>query len=665
MTSEPSLSAEVSARPPLGLLDRFARQVLARPDAPALRRGAEVVDYAELDARAARLARRLRAEIAPPAAARVAVAVPDGPELPVAVLAVAKAGAVPVVLDPEDPAGVRRALAACRPVALLVTGPVAHARLDPGPTGPPVLRTRDPDRHDAPPPPGAGPEGCLEPAPPTVSPAAEAVVVLSAGPEPRPVPLSQARLRAAGESWAALGAFEPGDLHLFTAGPAAPTAVLGRLHALCSGGALLLPGPGRPGASPTVLHTDPGAATTGPELPATGARPPRLVLVSGDRFPAAAHLSLAARVGPETRVLAVLPVTEAGGVGTVLDAADLPRPDAGGPVPAGVCLLGRPFPGVRAAERDGILHVAPAEGGDPAPTGDLVRTRPDGLLEFRGRLRDRLPRPRGGHLDPHLVEIEAAGAPGVGALLITELLPGGASLVAHVAPPAGAAAEDPRPHLDALRRHLGDRRVPTEHLPDRLVHLRVLPRTRAGREDRAALARPRLLAPFDPNAPIGAKGAGRSAKTGPPMSPGRTAAAVGLGCGLPLVLFVLLPLTGVLWPGSTDLTGVPAPWSWLFRGLYAAELLACAAGLLVLLFGRSRIARFGRGPGATTAAHLALVWLLVAWWPQDNLYRLAGKRDWPLQAALVYAFNIPLMIAAGVLVAFLLRPPSAESPSAD
>ncbi|HZX37397.1 MAG TPA: hypothetical protein VFF37_03500, partial [Streptomyces sp.] len=60
----------------------------------------------------------------------------------------------------------------------------------------------------------------------------------------------------------------------------------------------------------------------------------------------------------------------------------------------------------------------------------------------------------------------------------------------------------------------------------------------------------------------------------------------------------------------------------------------------------------GRPRGLTTAAHLAIVWLLASWWPQDNLYRLAAKQDWPRQAALVYTFNVPLMIAAGVVAAW-------------
>ncbi|MFH7599663.1 hypothetical protein WDV06_31875 [Streptomyces racemochromogenes] len=58
-----------------------------------------------------------------------------------------------------------------------------------------------------------------------------------------------------------------------------------------------------------------------------------------------------------------------------------------------------------------------------------------------------------------------------------------------------------------------------------------------------------------------------------------------------------------------------------------------------------------------------MAYLLMAWWPQDNLYRLAGKHDWPRQAALVYAFNVPLMIAGAVVALYLTRRPSPSSAS--
>ncbi|KIF06091.1 hypothetical protein PL81_09485, partial [Streptomyces sp. RSD-27] len=119
-----------------------------------------------------------------------------------------------------------------------------------------------------------------------------------------------------------------------------------------------------------------------------------------------------------------------------------------------------------------------------------------------------------------------------------------------------------------------------------------------------------------------------------------------------------LLVTDLIWPGSTDLTGVPGPWSFLFSVLYFFECAAFAAGLLFLCAGRKRMRHPGPGRRWTAAAHLAVAYLLMAWWPQDNLYRLAAKHDWPRQAALVYAFNVPLMVAGLVVALYLTRRPA-------
>jgi hypothetical protein len=124
-----------------------------------------------------------------------------------------------------------------------------------------------------------------------------------------------------------------------------------------------------------------------------------------------------------------------------------------------------------------------------------------------------------------------------------------------------------------------------------------------------------------------------------------------------LLAFLAWALTDLIWPGSTDLSSVPAPWAALFAGLYLFENVSLGVGIVFLFAGRNSMKRQRRSPALTTAAHLAIVWLLVSWWPQDNFFRLAAKTDWPRQAALVYAFNIPLMIAAAVVAAFAVSRP--------
>ncbi|HEU4594867.1 MAG TPA: AMP-binding protein, partial [Pyrinomonadaceae bacterium] len=89
--------------PRRSLGELFEAQVGRTPEAVALICEGEAVTYAELNARANRLARRLRAE-GVEAESRVAVMMERSPALVVALLAVLKAGGAYVPLDPEYPA---------------------------------------------------------------------------------------------------------------------------------------------------------------------------------------------------------------------------------------------------------------------------------------------------------------------------------------------------------------------------------------------------------------------------------------------------------------------------------------------------------------------------------------------------------------------------------
>ncbi|MET9806344.1 non-ribosomal peptide synthetase [Streptomyces halstedii] len=99
-------------------------------DAPAVVFGESVLDYAELNARANRLARRLIAAGVGPDAL-VAVAVERSARLVVAVLAVLKAGGAYLPLDPDYPAErLTHMVVDARPVLLLRTDGVTSLHLD-------------------------------------------------------------------------------------------------------------------------------------------------------------------------------------------------------------------------------------------------------------------------------------------------------------------------------------------------------------------------------------------------------------------------------------------------------------------------------------------------------------------------------------------------------
>ncbi|MET8910622.1 amino acid adenylation domain-containing protein [Micromonospora sp. NPDC004551] len=102
------------------LVDLIAHQVATRPDRPAVTFGATTLSYAELNARANRLAHRLRRSGVGPDVT-VAVCLHRSEELPVTLLGVLKAGGAYVPVDPDYPAERQRYVLAHSDARVLVT----------------------------------------------------------------------------------------------------------------------------------------------------------------------------------------------------------------------------------------------------------------------------------------------------------------------------------------------------------------------------------------------------------------------------------------------------------------------------------------------------------------------------------------------------------------
>jgi amino acid adenylation domain-containing protein len=189
-------------------------------------------------------------------------------------------------------------------------------------------------------------------------------------------------------------------------------------------------------------------------------------------------------------------------------------------------LLGKPFPGVSLRLLDlrgnpvpvgvpGEIHVGgpgvargylgrpdlTAERFVPAPggarlyrTGDLARFRPDGALEFMGRV-DAQVKVRGVRIEPGEVEARLAAHPGVRqAAVVAREEPGGRILAAFYVPEGDA------PEEGELRSFLA-RGLPEAMIPSRFVPLEALPLTVNAKVDRGALARMELSTPEASAAP--------------------------------------------------------------------------------------------------------------------------------------------------------------------
>ncbi|MFE6840638.1 AMP-binding protein, partial [Streptomyces sp. NPDC057705] len=427
-------------------------------------------------------------------------------ELVVALLATLKAGGTYVVVDAETPRTGQGQLAVAEPFVLLTT--LAHrAALDNGSgvkvirlgaEGPAIAGQRGEQPADRPSGQSADqPSGRAAALPPSPAPGRTAALLFTGAAEPRAVPVSHGLLLAAHESWAEVARLTPADRHLIAAGTDVTAFAAGWTGALCSGGALVLPrrSPWKPediraavgSEHVTVLHTDPATALEllkGEEGPGTAFRSLRLLAVSGDRLYLDDQADLQVLLRPGARVLNIYGLAESAGTGTWFELPQLPRPLDD---PEELSLLGTPFPGCRAEVRDGQIRLTPPGAGDAIPTGDLGVLREDGLLEFGGRLGDRITLPGGRSVDPHPIESAIRSHEGIGSVIVNgvDSARGPRRLVAYVAPPAASATSPVRallPDIEELRDHLAGK-VPREETPRTVIRLRALPRNRAGQED--------------------------------------------------------------------------------------------------------------------------------------------------------------------------------------
>ena len=488
----------------------FEEQATRTPDAPAVLHGDTTLTFAELDARADRLAAALTARGAGPESV-VAVALPRGTDLVTALLAALKAGAACMPVDPGYPSDrITLMLEEARPLLVICETSVAQ-RL--GIQGelvcPPDAETAVPQRRL-----------------PPLSPDHPAYVIFTSGSTGRPKGVIGTQRALANRLHWGRELGSPGGVRVAKSPLSFIDGLTELLGALVAGEAVALAddeATGDPKALAALADRH-GAnlLTAVPSLYTTlvESAPPdtfctvRTWISSGETLPGELADALTRR-WPQARLVNLYGCSEAAGDSLihVHDGGD-------GAVP-----LGRPIAHTRVHVLDPFLRPSPvgavgelylagaglARGylgrpgrtaerfvadpfGPPGSrlyrTGDLARLRPDGTVEFLGRADDQV-KIRGFRVEPGEVEAALRALPDVGraAVVATKGGPGqdGSAprrLVAYVVAAPGAALD-----ALALRRALAER-LPAHLVPWAVVILKELPLTPSGKLDRRALPAP-------------------------------------------------------------------------------------------------------------------------------------------------------------------------------
>jgi amino acid adenylation domain-containing protein len=507
---------ETGASPTLtaarSLADAFEQQADLRPDAIAVQLGDRRLTYAQLDAHANRLARRLL-DLGVERGGVVGVVAERGLETLAGMLGVLKAGAAYTPLDPDSPRmRLRRQLDSARASAVVV--PEAHADrlagasqplvvLDPGWT---ALASEDSARPGV----AAAPQNLC-------------AVLFTSGSTGRPkgVALEHRHvlnLLAREQGYAP----QPSEGALHVCAPQFDMAAYEIWASLTRGARLVCHPPGRPdpyavactirdgevawaALATSILHQ---LVESGPERLASL----RTVLVGGEalmprsarRFRTACPrtrlvnvygpaettiFSFAHEVGEEAERDESIPIglPVAGARPLVLDADGAPvaRGERGelyiaGPGVARGYLHAPELTAERfAAPVADVAHRAAGE--RHYRTGDLVRERPDGTFEIHGRLDDQL-KLRGYRVEPGEIELQLVAHPGIVRATVLALgePPRPRRLVAFVVPADGASDEV------GWKAHLAER-LPEYMVPAVFVTLAELPLTANGKVDRRSL----------------------------------------------------------------------------------------------------------------------------------------------------------------------------------
>jgi acyl-CoA synthetase (AMP-forming)/AMP-acid ligase II len=676
------------------------------PSAIAIRCGTEQVSYSELNKRANQLAWFLRARGLPDGGL-VAVSMERSPDLIVAMLAVLKAGGAYVPVEPSAPEPlIRRAMDAAHPFAVL-THESQRVRLADAVDG--LLVCLDTDAALI----AEQQNGIL---PSDIGPRDLACVFFTSGSSgpPKGSLIEHRNLLSALHGWLDVFGFTRADRHLQTTTFEFDVFTADWLRALGSGGTLVLAKRNFTldrTASVEELHTlilaeqitvmetsTLLARRLSTYLQTTGAGlgHVRLLMVGAAKWYLDEHVRLQEHLGDKVRVANTYGVAEASIDNTYFETSMLRGPLTDHP--GRVSLIGRPFPGTE------IAVVDPADGGvvlpgqageirisgsavgrgyladgEPAAarlgaqrsgtdvlhhhTGDIGILRQDGLLEYVGRIEDGRTLAEASwrnRLEGLVREHPEVSECVVGDIAADGRSPGLAAYVVPVDPERGLDTGSVLAATDLAlgsERHAGGEDSSTAPGLDAVVPLAALPRTRAGKIDHRRLPLPAPRGPLTATAGGNGSGKGRGGASLKASGPGGATAGTGTGCMwlVTTVFFAIIAVgwTHTLWRSSTDLTAVPGKWHPAFVVLYLFEDVSFGLGVAFLFLGRPMLRRLDRPRGLTTAAHLSIVWLLAAWWPQDNSYRTTDPTDWPAQTALVYGFNITLMIAAALVVAFL------------
>ncbi|MBZ5520986.1 MAG: amino acid adenylation domain-containing protein [Acidobacteriia bacterium] len=504
------------AVPTATLPDLFDAQVARTPAALAVVHGRESMSYAELNERSNRLA-HLLIEMGAKPEFLIGIAVQRSMQMVVAVVAVVKAGAAYLPLDPEYPeARLAHMLNEATPMVVLADS--SSGKRLPTDSNVKILIVGEPELEQS-----LGKMPAHNPAR-ALLPRHPAYVIYTSGSTglPKGVVVTHSGLPSLASTSSERFRISENSRVLQFASLNFDVSLWELVMALTSGAALVLVGGERSGAplhellvTQRVTHAvlPLGVLAT---LEEHGDLPVECLINGGEALPgevvarwSPGRLMVNAYGPTESTVLVTTSGPLSGSaippIGSPACNTQLYLLDAGlEPVPIGVAgelyvageVLARGYlrrPG-QTAERFVANPYSAEAGARMYRTGDIARWRADGVLDYLGRA-DQQVKVRGFRIEPGEIESALRSLPEVAqaAAVVRDDMPGGRQLVAYVVPVSGA-----NPDAAAMRQSLGER-LPAHMVPSAFVIMQALPLLPSGKLDRKKLPLPEIKGAHEGN----------------------------------------------------------------------------------------------------------------------------------------------------------------------
>lgn len=116
--------------------------------------------------------------------------------------------------------------------------------------------------------------------------------------------------------------------------------------------------------------------------------------------------------------------------------------------------------------------------------------------------------------------------------------------------------------------------------------------------------------------------------------------------------FIAFLLGNKIWPPAQDTPYMTPSQTFFLTLLFVIESFVTGVGVAFAIYGWSAVKRgLPRNQILAFLAYCSIIWVMVSWWPHENLHLHVGMHDMDGLLKIEYGFHLTLLLA-GAVIAF-------------